>query len=831
MFHDKHPGNKVFVVSEADQTKGSKKSEMPVRVIYQLDHKIEEVITVFYKNDHFVSARITKKSRTVHVFDGLDRDLDSWVPSATHTLKKVGWLPMNSSKSVVAFTPSTTRKIKGKWFVKRDTTSLKQTDGHNCGPISCAAIWHWLNPIEAKISAMEMKATKKKNPDEFVYWRKIATVMKKLMARHSGKNSCIRLKASFRRTGTPHFMTVGNVTGDKNDEEKGMKRVKDIPSNPGDVSEGTKRVKDIPSNPDDVSEDSSIEPKQIKERFNDGNHGPKKRKLEHNIQGADVTPAKKRNKIASKSKTPSKRNLGEDDLIKEEHRSVKKLKTETTPSGLSMTLRRRDGGTGKTIVSLPYVKSPLSESEGEHSIKKKSKKKGKRTESTRSNVEEESSGGDDERSIEKKAVKSSRVKKKKSAESRSKDKAASSADDSAITVKKKPKKEKKKPVISQSQVEDVSSGGEDKHPDKRDSKKKNQKSPKSGSNVKVGSSESEDEPPPKEVSTEKKKKSAGSNIHASSGGEGEHRVRKATSGKLPKVARARSTRSTTFGTKERLRGTRSPYSLRDFKRSPKNDDSGKEDSGEEEDEPGAKMRKHQSLQKHVKEKRYRKMMDQYQQSITKVSIGDIVAIRPDKRDLAIRDTVRAVQGVVFNYRPSTGGIQVVTAVGVLVDRERKPYWVRRDRYTISEDGPISEALKLRVEEAKAGKALEGASKVTMRQAHAHACGVCICKKRCTEKTCICMRSRMKCGDSCGCRGLCLNVESKVHQLEDNTEVERKGDLAKAKPEVEEVEDEERDKEDECVEAEVVDADKDEGAEAEVVDADKDDETVTVTVAK
>jgi len=161
------------------------------------------------------------------------------------------------------------------------------------------------------------------------------------------------------------------------------------------------------------------------------------------------------------------------------------------------------------------------------------------------------------------------------------------------------------------------------------------------------------------------------------------------------------------------------------------------------------------------------MMDTRSKAISNkgVGIGAIVTVIPDYR--AVSHPVGIV-GIVYKFKES-GGAQVATVAGLLVQSGKKDWWIPDDQYILrykpDEEGPIDSRLREIRASIHNGTynttkrvkrcTIQDAHKVVTDQVSPQKMGKCGCMKgQCNPKRCGCATRKRKCTSSCTCNGNC-----------------------------------------------------------------------------
>jgi hypothetical protein len=159
-----------------------------------------------------------------------------------------------------------------------------------------------------------------------------------------------------------------------------------------------------------------------------------------------------------------------------------------------------------------------------------------------------------------------------------------------------------------------------------------------------------------------------------------------------------------------------------------------------------------------------------------VGIGAVVTVILDHR--AVSHSVGIV-GIVHKMKES-GGAQVATAVGLLVQSGKKDWWIPDHQYIMRYPPHVDAPLDLQeihesiLEEIResildgtyntATKAkrctIQEVHKVVTNQVSPQKMGKCTCLKgKCNPKRCGCATKKRKCTSACSCNGNCKNPEN------------------------------------------------------------------------
>jgi hypothetical protein len=112
------------------------------------------------------------------------------------------------------------------------------------------------------------------------------------------------------------------------------------------------------------------------------------------------------------------------------------------------------------------------------------------------------------------------------------------------------------------------------------------------------------------------------------------------------------------------------------------------------------------------------MRNMRQTTTKKATVGAIVAIQMDRRDVSHPNAVLGVAYKVANV--VTGGCLVATVHGIIVKDGKKNLYIPKSRYNVQdEDAVVSEALK-KLQQSVINKTFEETTfaKITMQKAHA-----------------------------------------------------------------------------------------------------------------
>jgi hypothetical protein len=148
-------------------------------------------------------------------------------------------------------------------------------------------------------------------------------------------------------------------------------------------------------------------------------------------------------------------------------------------------------------------------------------------------------------------------------------------------------------------------------------------------------------------------------------------------------------------------------------------------------------------------------------------IGAVVTVIPDHR--AVSHSVGIV-GIVYKMKES-GGAQVATVVGLLVQSGKKDWWIPDDQYILRYPPHVDAPIPVNLQEIResildgtyntATKAkrctIQEVHKVITNQVSPQKMGKCYCLKgKCNPKRCGCATRQRKCTSACTCNGNCTN---------------------------------------------------------------------------
>ena len=151
-------------------------------------------------------------------------------------------------------------------------------------------------------------------------------------------------------------------------------------------------------------------------------------------------------------------------------------------------------------------------------------------------------------------------------------------------------------------------------------------------------------------------------------------------------------------------------------------------------------------------------------------IGAVVTVVPDHR--AVSHSVGIV-GIIYKMKDS-GGAQVATVVGLLVQSGKKDWWIPDDQYIVRYPPHMDAAISIDLRKiresildgtyntAKKAKrcTIQEAHKVITNQVSPQKMGKCACLKgKCNPKRCGCATRQRKCTSACTCTGNCTNPQN------------------------------------------------------------------------
>ena len=180
-----------------------------------LPEKIKKIVTVAYKNSHFVVLEMRLKDWMTVVYDGWSTDPDDlrqWVEHEEYVLSRYAGISKKDSGR-----KWNTRYYKSTEDFYPQMISIKQEDDYNCGPIACRVLWEVLakGEIDKKYprliggrSEYLLKASSK-----VCDWRKICILeLKEMLGKFTEE---LLVQKRDRRAGKRH--------GEKHDEDRGEK--------------------------------------------------------------------------------------------------------------------------------------------------------------------------------------------------------------------------------------------------------------------------------------------------------------------------------------------------------------------------------------------------------------------------------------------------------------------------------------------------------------------------------------------------------------------------------------------------------------------------------
>jgi hypothetical protein len=151
-------------------------------------------------------------------------------------------------------------------------------------------------------------------------------------------------------------------------------------------------------------------------------------------------------------------------------------------------------------------------------------------------------------------------------------------------------------------------------------------------------------------------------------------------------------------------------------------------------------------------------------------VGAVVTVIPDHR--AVSHSVGIV-GIVYKIKQS-GGAQVATSVGLLVQSGKKDWWIPDDQYILRYPPHVDAPIPVDLQEIRQSIfdgsyntatpakrcTIQEVHKVVTNQVSPQKMGKCSCLKgKCNPKRCGCATKRRKCTSACSCNGNCKNPEN------------------------------------------------------------------------
>jgi hypothetical protein len=162
-----------------------------------------------------------------------------------------------------------------------------------------------------------------------------------------------------------------------------------------------------------------------------------------------------------------------------------------------------------------------------------------------------------------------------------------------------------------------------------------------------------------------------------------------------------------------------------------------------------------------------KMKRRRGETSTPASIGDIVVVKVDSRDVP---HPRGIQGIAFKVSVrGAGGCQVVTEVGILSHGQGKEiFYIPRSKYSVQHRNSVLSRKLAKIREqvidgtfdATEMKRLSIASAYTQLYNNENASRPCKCSKGC-KNYCGCIKKEIACTAKCGCKGRCYNAEQRI----------------------------------------------------------------------
>ena len=105
-----------------------------------LPSSVNEVVSIFFGAEHFITAIMNMKERCTLVHDGLGYSIDTWKEHAIHLLKRFELIPLEFKEpfSFVNGEKCMLLVVKeGNWLLKNTPPVLKQENLYDCGPLAC----------------------------------------------------------------------------------------------------------------------------------------------------------------------------------------------------------------------------------------------------------------------------------------------------------------------------------------------------------------------------------------------------------------------------------------------------------------------------------------------------------------------------------------------------------------------------------------------------------------------------------------------------------------------------------------------------------------------
>ena len=102
----------------------------------------DKMVLLLWEKSHYAVMEVIVSSRSMNIYDGLNKSLSAWYPHAEYILKMMGIIKAPFQSPAVQFLSlpmSSTIELGGgqpNWHISAEVF-ITQHDGHNCGPIAC----------------------------------------------------------------------------------------------------------------------------------------------------------------------------------------------------------------------------------------------------------------------------------------------------------------------------------------------------------------------------------------------------------------------------------------------------------------------------------------------------------------------------------------------------------------------------------------------------------------------------------------------------------------------------------------------------------------------
>jgi len=105
----------------------------------------DKMVLLLWERSHYAVMEVIMSSRTMNIYNGLNKSLSAWYPHAEYILKMLGIIKAPFKSPAVQFQslPMSTTIVlddgQNDWHISAEVF-ITQHDGHNCGPIACLKI-------------------------------------------------------------------------------------------------------------------------------------------------------------------------------------------------------------------------------------------------------------------------------------------------------------------------------------------------------------------------------------------------------------------------------------------------------------------------------------------------------------------------------------------------------------------------------------------------------------------------------------------------------------------------------------------------------------------